>query len=213
MKTINSILSIVFVLTLATDGSGQDKKRHPLGYNIYKPQIIMHFAKELGLEEEQREFVLSEVAEMEKFAATQKARLELETEKFQHLLAKRITGEDEAEVQGARMLNAEKAVRSVELKLIVRLKNQLTREQNRKLQNLTREFDHRKLHPDSGQQKRIHAKMEKLQAGMREMADLGVSPEKIQRLTGRANLLFQVGLFADGEKILEQAIKALDNPF
>lgn len=213
MKAICSILSVVCGLCFALVASAQDKPRHPHGYNIFKPQIIMHFAENIDLDAEQREFVMSETEEMEKSVAVDKARLVAETKKFQRLLAKRITGEDEAAEQTERMLKAERKVKSAEFRLIVRLKNQLSEEQNRKLHELTREFDTRKLYPDPARQQRIRSKMAKLHVGMREMVDLGVSPEKIQQIIGRASRHFQVGLFSEGEKILELAAEALDDPF
>lgn len=204
---------VLAVCSACSITKAQDRKTHPHGYNIYKPQIIMFFAEQIGLEAEQREFVLSETENLEKDLSREKEQLRVETAKFQRLLDKRITGEAEAGRQAEKMLDLERAAKAAELKLIVRLKNQLTKQQNEKLRQLTRDFDQRRLYPEPAQQKRIRAKMENISKGMREMVELGVSPEKIQRLTQRASLLFRVGLFSDGEKIVDQALKKLDDPF
>ncbi len=194
-------------------GMSQDKEPHPHGRNIYKPQIIMFFAKDIELTDEQRKFVLSETESMEQALTREKDRFRKETAKFHRLLEKRITGESEAREQAARMLDAERATKAGELRLLVRLKNQLTGKQNVRLRDLTLSFDQRKLYPDPAAQKRLRAKMDKISEGMREMVDLGVSPAKIQALTKRAQLFFRVGLFADGEKSMDEALGKLNDPF
>ncbi|MBG89250.1 MAG: hypothetical protein CMO80_20470 [Verrucomicrobiales bacterium] len=180
---------------------------------VFQPEIVIYFGDKIGLTDEQREFIVSEVTTAKDSAREDKYRLNVEMAKLRRLLDKTITGEEEAEKQIKRLFEVENALKMANLKLLIRVKNQLSVEQRKQLRELMKDFNPKKIGPSEEVEKRLQAKIEKLKKGMREMVEIGVNPENISKVTAKFQPLINAAKYKEAEEVLDQAIKMLDDPF
>lgn len=128
------LLSIVVALPLCAQQPGED----PIGQHLFPPDLIMAHQDALALQEKQRATIKSEVLKAQpKFMEIQWEMGE-ETQKMVALL--RATPVDEMKVleRADRIMALEREVKRAHLSLLIRLKNMLTPDQVKKLEQLRR---------------------------------------------------------------------------
>jgi Spy/CpxP family protein refolding chaperone len=213
MKT-TFLLVIAAGVTIGTLGAASRSSEDPLKTVLFPPEMVLHFAQQIELSDEQREFIVSELQAAEQASKETKARLETEKRKFVRLMQKTISGEEETLEALKRMLKHDNDFKVVQYRAYVRIKNNLTAKQRGQLAKLRRTFDPKKAGPSEELRQRLHGKVEKLKKGMQELADLGVSPEGVQILMQEFQPLISAHKFKEAEALLDKALKKLaDDPF
>jgi Spy/CpxP family protein refolding chaperone len=107
--------------------------------NFYPPEIVMRHQSDIALTDEQRKFIIAEMQEAQKNFTEWQWSLEAETEKMQKLLANAKVDEAQVLLQLDKVLALEKQIKTQQLKLMIAVKNKLTAEQQKKLDELKKE--------------------------------------------------------------------------
>ena len=111
---------------------GQD----PLQKYIYPPELIMNNQQKIGLSVEQRKMIIDIVSEsQEKFNVLQWD-LQSQSEAFIEIIKQDKVDEASALEQLEKLLNLEEKIKKAQITLFIRIKNQLTSEQQRMLNAL-----------------------------------------------------------------------------
>ena len=142
-----SILALAFVLVtgnLAAQGPPPMGGRpgpgpggpEDWGRNFFPPELVMQHQSEIGLQESQRASLTSAIqAAQSKFMDTQ-WKLSAEGEKMGRLLQGSQVDEAAVLDEVDRILNLEREIKKAQVSLMVRIKNMLTPEQQKKLADI-----------------------------------------------------------------------------
>ncbi len=142
-KVMIGILLMVFNMGL---GLSQNSGTDPLQSHLFSAESIMRNQRELGLDEEQRSYMVKQIQETQSEYTSLQWQLQDEVGRLSGLLENAETPERDVLRQLDQVLDLEKAIKRSHLRLAVRMKNRLTEEQRTKL----REFR------DAGRDQRIN---------------------------------------------------------
>lgn len=124
-------------LNAQTNSSDQD----PLQKYIYPPELIMNNQQKIGLSDEQREKIIGIVSEsQDKFNVFQWD-LQSQSEVFVEIIKQEIVDEVKALEQLDKILALEEKIKKTQISLFIRIKNQLTPEQQNKLNALKNGYE------------------------------------------------------------------------
>ncbi len=108
----------------------------PLGQYLFPPELVISHQQEIGLTDAQRTAIQTAMkAAQAKFIDLQ-FQMSGEVEKLQRLLQGAAVDEVKALEQVDRVLNAEREIKHAQLTLVIRIKNQLTEQQQAALGKL-----------------------------------------------------------------------------
>lgn len=108
----------------------------PLGDVMFPPDFILGHARQLGLTDDQKSYMRSEVQKtMNSFTELQ-WKLQDETEQLHETLKTTSVNEEQALAQLNKVLDIEREIKRLQIGLGVRLKNRLTPEQQSQLQKM-----------------------------------------------------------------------------
>jgi len=107
--------------------------------SFYPPEMVMRHQNDIALTDEQRKFIIAEMQEAQKNFTEWQWSLESETEKMQKLLANTKVDEAQVLLQLEKVLALEKQIKTQQVKLMIAVKNKLTAEQQKKLDELKKE--------------------------------------------------------------------------
>ena len=133
-KLVLSIWISIAALPMSAQQPGED----PIAQQLFPPDLIMAHQDELGLQEKQRAAIKSEVLKAQpKFL---EAQWEVGDESQKMIALLRATPIDEAKVleQADRVMALERDVKRTHLGLLIRVKNLLTPEQIKRLEQIRR---------------------------------------------------------------------------
>lgn len=108
----------------------------PLDAELFPPEMVMRHSEKIDLSDEQSRSILDAVKEAQGGILEGQWGLRPELEKLRRILAQPRIPEEEAKAQLARVMEEESRVKELQLMLMVRVKNLLTPEQQRRLQEL-----------------------------------------------------------------------------
>ena len=125
----------LLVLTAAT-ARAQQPDPDPIGQNFFAPELVMQNQSAIGLNDEQKTYLKTEIRQAQlKFTETQ-WKLQDEMEKLVSLVKQPHVEEQEAVAQLEKVLAMEREIKRAQVTLLVRIKNKLTPEQQAKLAEL-----------------------------------------------------------------------------
>lgn len=131
MKTITTV-----ILILACLNSLAPAQEDPLRKHLFPPELIMQNQRALGLSSEQRQYFIDEIHAAQKTFLQIEWQLQEEAQKMSELFEADSVSEQEVLAQLERVLELEKEIKTAQLTLVVRLRNQLSAEQRAKLQEI-----------------------------------------------------------------------------
>jgi Spy/CpxP family protein refolding chaperone len=111
---------------------GQD----PLGRNFYPPELVMQHQEEIGISDEQKAYLRSEIRQAQTSFTDLQWKLQDEAEKMMALVKQQKVDEQQVLGQLEKVLAAEREIKRAQITLLVRIKNKLTAEQRAKLDEL-----------------------------------------------------------------------------
>jgi Spy/CpxP family protein refolding chaperone len=144
-----SLLALAFVLVTANlaaqgpppmggrpPGPGQGQGPEDWGRNFFPPELVMSHQSEIGLQDSQRAALTSAIQQTQSKFMDMQWKLSAEGEKMGRLLQG--TQVDEAAVldEVDRILNMEREIKKAQISLMVRIKNTLTPDQQKKLADI-----------------------------------------------------------------------------
>lgn len=105
----------------------------PIAANLFPPELVMQHQQEIGLTDEQRSFIVSEIQQAQQRATTQQWQLQREVETMAELLRHDTVDEARTIAQLDRVLAAEREIKRIQITLVVRIRNRLTADQRARL--------------------------------------------------------------------------------
>jgi Spy/CpxP family protein refolding chaperone len=103
---------------------------------LFLPKIVMQHQSDIGLTAEQRDAITKEMAATEKKTLDLRWNLEQKSEQLAKLLAADKIDETAALARAGELMDMERQMKQAHLSLLIRIKNQLTPEQQQKLRAL-----------------------------------------------------------------------------
>ena len=124
------------ILLLAGVARGQQPGEDVFGRIFYPPELVMRHQEAIGLTEEQKAFLKTEIRQAQvKFTELQ-WKLQDELEKMMAIVKRQHIDEQQILAQLDKVLAAEREVKRAQVALVVRIKNNLTPGQQAKLEEL-----------------------------------------------------------------------------
>ena len=124
------------VALLVSVAAAQPAGHDPIAENVFAPDLVMQHQQAIGLSDPQKEFLKAEVRQAQLRLTELQWQLQDEVEKLAALLKQDIADEQRVTTQLDRVLNLERDIKRAHLGLVVRIKNNLTREQQARLREL-----------------------------------------------------------------------------
>jgi Spy/CpxP family protein refolding chaperone len=186
------------MLSLILCGTGATlRAADPVMEQLYGPELLKQAAQTLNLTEAQKTAVQAEVDK----AQTQVNDLREKIRKENETLAELVKGEkvDEAKVtaQADKMMLMENEAKRIQLCMLVRLKNQLTTEQQKKLNAL------------KSQQDRLQAKIRQAQELSIKRQKEGKDVSFIKQDRDMLDIMLRQGRLDEASELVDKMIKAL----
>jgi Spy/CpxP family protein refolding chaperone len=131
MRSTVILLAIIAVCCCAA--LGQKPGNDPLGDNLFPPELVMAHQQEIGLTEEQRDYLKVELRKAQlRFTELQWQLLD-ESEKLAALVKQEHVDEQQTLAALDKILDVEREIKRLQFSLVVRIKNKLTSEQQARL--------------------------------------------------------------------------------
>lgn len=132
MKTTYSMLCALLLLA-AAPLRAQQPQQDPIGENVFPPELIMQHQEDVGLTDEQRNYMKNEIHQAQLRFTDLQWKAQDEVEKMVALLKLERVDEQQALAQLDKVVNAEREIKRAQIALLVRIKNKLTAEQQARL--------------------------------------------------------------------------------
>jgi Spy/CpxP family protein refolding chaperone len=126
------LLCLGAVLLLAASARAQ-QPNDPMGESFFAPELVMQNQQAIGLSEEQRDSLKTELRQAQMKFTEWQWKLQDEMEKLVSLAKQPRVDEQQALAQLEKVLSIEREVKRAQVALLVRIKNKLTPEQQAKL--------------------------------------------------------------------------------
>jgi Spy/CpxP family protein refolding chaperone len=181
----------------------------PLGESLFPPELVVQHQSEIGLTEEQRELLMSEIHKAQDRFAELQRRLQNEVEALGLLLKKQSIEEQAALTQFDKVLNAEREIKRAHLGLVLRIKNQLTAEQVTKLREIKAKIASGQLPSLEEVQRKLQNKIHSVQEGVQGWQGEGRDPSPIAEIMQEFDPLMKAGKHKEAEAVLDRALKLL----
>lgn len=133
----STIILVTAVIAVAAQQPGADP---PLGENLFQPELIMQHQQEIGLTDDQKSFLKAETRRVQQSFVELQWQMQDEFEKlFGSLKGERID-ETQALAELDKVLDIERQVKRLQIGLLIRIKNNLTPEQQAKLAEIRKHW-------------------------------------------------------------------------
>lgn len=133
MKFRSLLLTLCFLVGISSALAQQPPPNDPIGEQLFPPELLMQHQKEIGLTDDQKNFVKSEMVKAQGRFTDLQWELQTEVETMASLLKKDKADEQQILSQLEKVLNLERDIKKTQITLIVRIKNKLTPEQQAQL--------------------------------------------------------------------------------
>jgi len=136
MRSMLILFAIIVVLGSAV--LAQKPSGDPFGENLFPPELVIAHQQEIGLSDEQREYVKAESRKAQlRFTELQWQLLD-DSEKLTALVKQEHVDEQQTLAAVDKILDVEREIKKLQVQLVVRIKNKLTSEQQAKLMEIKR---------------------------------------------------------------------------
>ena len=211
MKIKKGIFCLLLLWTSAALGA-QQPHADPLAENLFPPELVMQHQSEIGLTEEQRDALMSEIQNaQERFAGLQE-RLQKEVEAMAALLRKESSDDPAALAQFDKVLDCERELKRAHLGLLLRLKGRLTREQVARLREIKNKIASGQLRSLEEVQRILQTKLQSVQKGVERWQGEGRDPSPVAEIMQQFDSLMKTGKHKEAEALLDRALNLLRGP-
>ncbi len=111
-----------------------------LGKHLYPPEMVMRFQDDIGITSAQRKVILKELKRTQSEITDLKFSMHGEASKLGKLVSAAKVNEKKALAQSDRVIDIERKVKRLHLRLLLRIKNLLTSAQKAKLDKVKAKF-------------------------------------------------------------------------
>ena len=213
MKPTHAFLlacGLMFIRATISLGQG-----HPEGLNdiMIPPQMILQHADELGLDDGQKQFIQSQVEQMQSKFPDLQQNLQKEVGALGELLHQEHPDEQKTLAQLDKVLDGEREIKRAQLSLALAIRGKLTPEQQGKMREMRQKMMAEAHEHGQGQQppESLRAKMQQVQQLAQKMHEDGKDLSEIQPLMEQVQPLMRDGKFKEAEAALDRVIKAIQD--
>jgi Spy/CpxP family protein refolding chaperone len=135
MKSILAICMLYLLIT-APFNSLTAQQPDPFGDSFFSPELIMQNQQTIGLTEDQKTYIMSQIQEAQETFTKLNWSLQKEMEMLVKLTSQGTADEKKVIEQLNKVLQIEEQVKRAQITLMVRIKNKLTAEQQAKLKQI-----------------------------------------------------------------------------
>jgi Spy/CpxP family protein refolding chaperone len=202
---------IVFVLLFCAARAfcAEPASADPLAGNLFPPELILQHQSEIGLTDEQREGVMSEIQKVQERFTDLQERLQREVEALAVLLKKDSIEEQAALSQFDKVFNQEREIKRGHLGLLLRIRSRLTKEQVAKLREIKTKIASGQLPSPEERQRGLQKKMQEIQQGAESWQAEGRDPSPLAEIMQEFDPLMKAGKHKEAEALLDRALKLL----
>jgi Spy/CpxP family protein refolding chaperone len=130
-------MALLFVAAISPGLAGAaDRQEDPMSRLLFPPDLIMEHQQEIGLRAEQRKAMEDEIHQAQLRFVDLQWKMKGEGEKLQAMLRASPIDETRALSQVDRVLDVEREIKKTQLRLLIRVKNELSPEQQARLAEL-----------------------------------------------------------------------------
>ena len=129
-------LFMSFFFCAACWGQSPQPGGDPVGQELFSPELVMQYHQEINLTDVQSKAIKDEIQKAQAKFLDMQWDAQAETEKLTQLLKARPVDETAVLAQVDKVLDRERTIKKTQLLLLVRIKNVLTEEQQKKLMEL-----------------------------------------------------------------------------
>ncbi|MGE0526714.1 MAG: Spy/CpxP family protein refolding chaperone [Bdellovibrionales bacterium] len=138
-KTVLALASVTFILSASFANADSERSADdPIGAHVFPPDMVLKHQAEIGLKDKQREAIIN----LMKKTMSDLVEVQVNMKEASDALVKVLDANkvDEGKAISAlhKLTDVEKRVKTVQLTLMIRIKNMLTKEQQEKLRTLPR---------------------------------------------------------------------------
>jgi len=127
--------TLLLLFNTATLGA-QDPPSDPIGENMFPPELVMQHQQALGLTDEQKTLLKTELRQAQTRFTELQWQLQDEMEKMVELVKQDRVDESQTLAQLDKILNLEREIKRAQIALLIRIKNRLSPEQQMKLREI-----------------------------------------------------------------------------
>src|SRR5216117_4167995 len=190
----------------------QSPPADPLAEDLFAPELVLQHQSDIGLTEEQRNTLITEVQKAQDRFGDLQQRLQKEVETLSGLLKREQVEEQAALTQFDKVLNQEREIKRAHLALVLGIKSKLTREQQAKLRDIKMKIAAGQLRSPEEVQRLLQAKVQKIQDGVQRWQNDGRDPSSVAEIMQEFEPLMKQGKHKDAEALLDRALKLLNEP-
>jgi Spy/CpxP family protein refolding chaperone len=127
------LLACALVFLSAGMVRAQQPDQDPIGQNFFAPDLVIQHQEEIGLSDEQKTYLKTEIRQAQVKFTEWQWKLQDEVEKMASLVKQPHVEEADVLAQLEKVLSMEREIKRAQVTLLVRIKNKLTPEQQAKL--------------------------------------------------------------------------------
>jgi len=135
---LTATMLFAIILASASAAPSQKPSSDPIGDNFFAPELLMAHQQEIGLTDEQREYLKTESRKAQLRFTELQWQLMDEYEKLAALVKQEHVDEQQALADLDKILDVEREIKKAQISLVVRIKNKLTPDQQAKLMEIKR---------------------------------------------------------------------------
>ena len=211
MKLKNAVPSLL-LLWVTGALCAQPAPADPLAENLFPPELVIQHQSDIGLTEEQRQALMSEIHSAQDRFADLHQRLQKEAEALAVLLRKESTDEQAALAQFDKVANQEREIKRAHLGLVLRIKSKLTPQQIATLREIKSKIASGQLRSLEEVQRTLQNKVQSVQEGVQGWQGEGRDPSPIAEIMQEFDPLMKAGKHKEAEAVLDRALKLLRGP-
>jgi Spy/CpxP family protein refolding chaperone len=129
-------LCCVLMILIFNPVSAQQPPGDPFGESFFAPELLIQHQLAIGLSDDQRNLIKTEIRKAQTQSTELQWQLQDEMEKVISLVKLDRVDEQQALAQLEKILNIEREIKRIQLTLVIRLKNNLTAEQQARLREI-----------------------------------------------------------------------------
>jgi Spy/CpxP family protein refolding chaperone len=134
----STVILLAIIGLCCSAALGQKPGSDPIGDSLFPPELVMAHQQEIGLTEEQRDYLKVESRKAQlRFTELQWQLLD-ESEKLAALVKQEHVDEQQTLATLDKILDVEREIKRLQMSLVVRIKNKLTPEQQTRLMDIKR---------------------------------------------------------------------------
>ncbi len=196
-------------LTLIRQTTARAQQPDPLNELMFTPKIIAQHADELGLEVGQKEFVQSQLRQMQEKHAELQQNLQREVAALGEILHQESPDEAKAIAQLDKVLESEREIKRGQISLALSIRARLTAEQKKRIGEIQAKMVTERSGPAGQFPASLKAKMQETEALARKAQQNGQDLSAVKPMMEEVHKLMQNSKFKEAEEGLDRIQRAI----